>query len=1084
MRDLLRKKFSTLWKNNGGEGKEKKLVSFGASGYFSLVRVVAIKKRWLAAGLAWMFLGGWAPADSAKPPEPAAFSLTAEEQAWLAEHSEIRIGVMADYPPFHYADRQGHPVGMGVDLLREVEKRLGVPIRLESGVFAELLDKVREGALDGVMDVASCADPPAHLVLTQPYFVNPQVIVAKRGGRYYRTPRMLSGSSLAVEKGFCTEAWFQENHPKVRLRRYDSTAEALDGVARGEAVAYAGLRAVSLALLEREMLSNMHLQGRLDRAPVGLCLGVRREAPELAGALDRALGEVLRTQGRVLRAKWFERTSRAGGRLELNAEQQEWLAAEPSIRVGVPARRPPMSYVDEEGRPRGIGVDLVALLNERLDAGLELVAGSRAELLDALRAGRIEALMDYVPSLDAGDAMQPTRPYANIPYVIAGRKGGDFFDSLEALRKRTVAVEAGSPVAEHLRRAHPRIRRVEHESVEEALAAVSAGHADAYVGRRAEIMWLTGRGLLSNLQVQGTVREIDSVVAFGVRGDLPHLGPILNAAMGALPPESVQEIFDEWGGAGWSRSAEISWIQLTPEEKRWLEENPVILVGSNPRWAPLEFTDKTGQFQGMTYDYLERFGRALGVTFRHVAIPSWRQAQAKLRDGEVDLLTSLNRASARRTDTEFTTPFLALPAAIFTHENKPIPGDVSDLRDQKVGVVIGYGLEDYLRAQVPGIRIDAIRHVPMALAMLESGELDAYVGSLLVTSHYIQQGGHARIKVAGELDFTYHPAFAVRGDTKILVQILNKALAGIDEQTKSAIAREWMSVVFEKHIDYTKLYKYAAGILALMGLFAYWNRRMAAEIRRRRAVEASLRKSEEALQAANKELEAFSYSVSHDLRAPLRHVAGFVQLLQSNAKDKLDATGLRYIEVIAGAAKRMGELIDDLLSFSRTGRAQMNLETVPLGPLVDECRKELELEMKGRAIDWQIGELPEVQADRPLLRQVMANLLGNAVKYSGKREVARIEITSRRENGEIIVCVRDNGAGFDMKYADKLFGVFQRLHSESEFEGTGIGLANVRRIIVRHGGRTWAEGEVDQGAAFSFSLPDPSAAKEEAEENP
>ena len=292
-----------------------------------------------------------------------------------------------------------------------------------------------------------------------------------------------------------------------------------------------------------------------------------------------------------------------------------------------------------------------------------------------------------------------------------------------------------------------------------------------------------------------------------------------------------------------------------------------------------------------------------------------------------------------------------------------------------------------------------------------------------------------------------------------------------------------MAVTYEQRIDYRKLYKYAAGTLALLALFFYWNRRMAAEIRRRRAVEDSLRKSRLALVAANKELEAFSYSVSHDLRAPLRHVAGFVQLLQANAKDKLDETGARYLEVIAGAAKKMGELIDDLLSFSRTGRAQMHREPIPLGPLVDECRRELEPEMRGREIEWRIGELPEVEADRALLRQVLANLLGNAVKYSRKQAAARIEVSARRAGEEIVVCVRDNGAGFDMKYADKLFGVFQRLHTEAEFEGTGIGLANVHRIVVRHGGRVWAEGEVDKGAAFYFSLP-AKPAEAEREESP
>jgi PAS domain S-box-containing protein len=225
------------------------------------------------------------------------------------------------------------------------------------------------------------------------------------------------------------------------------------------------------------------------------------------------------------------------------------------------------------------------------------------------------------------------------------------------------------------------------------------------------------------------------------------------------------------------------------------------------------------------------------------------------------------------------------------------------------------------------------------------------------------------------------------------------------------------------------------------------------------------------LDALTTELEAFSYSVSHDLRAPLRHVTGFASLLQRSAGGRLDETDSRYLRTIVDASARMGRLIDDLLAFSRMGRAPLARQRVSLDALVQDARTELHGAPE-RAIDWTIRPLPDVDADPAMLRLVLVNLLSNAVKYTAGRNRAVIEVG---ENGstprETVVYVRDNGVGFDMQYVHKLFGVFQRLHSSDEFEGTGIGLANVRRIVHRHGGRVWAEGAVDRGATFYIALP-------------
>lgn len=280
-------------------------------------------------------------------------------------------------------------------------------------------------------------------------------------------------------------------------------------------------------------------------------------------------------------------------------------------------------------------------------------------------------------------------------------------------------------------------------------------------------------------------------------------------------------------------------------------------------------------------------------------------------------------------------------------------------------------------------------------------------------------------------------------------------------------------------------------VLSAFGVSLFWKQRDNQWLRQQLVVEQAKTRAEEDLrrlneeleqrvalrtaqmEASNKELEAFAYSVSHDLRVPLRGMSGFAELLNKRARAKLDEKEFHYLEVIISSARSMGELIDDLLSFSRMGRSEMVRTAVDLQRLFEESRSSLAAEIGKREVVWQVNPLPAAHGDAAMLRLVFDNLLGNAVKFTRTRETAVIEVGWRRDEGtgEVIVHVRDNGVGFNMKYEEKLFGLFQRLHRVEEFEGTGVGLANVRRIVSRHGGRTWGEGSVDGGAAFYFSLP-------------
>jgi light-regulated signal transduction histidine kinase (bacteriophytochrome) len=243
-------------------------------------------------------------------------------------------------------------------------------------------------------------------------------------------------------------------------------------------------------------------------------------------------------------------------------------------------------------------------------------------------------------------------------------------------------------------------------------------------------------------------------------------------------------------------------------------------------------------------------------------------------------------------------------------------------------------------------------------------------------------------------------------------------------------------------------------------------------------VDIVLRKAEELaelndqLVRSNKELEAFSYSVSHDLRAPFRHIVGYSELLKQYEGERLSERGHRYVDTIIESALSAGELVDDLLSFSQMGRATLHPRPIDMDVLVKEVRGRLGIDLSERAVRWEVADLPPAYGDPAMIRLVLQNLLENALKFTRGREPAIVTIGSRTEGGSTTYFVADNGSGFDMAYVGKLFGVFQRLHRVEDYEGTGIGLANVKRIVEhRHGGRVWADAKLDQGATFYFTLP-------------
>ncbi|MBF0448442.1 MAG: transporter substrate-binding domain-containing protein [Magnetococcales bacterium] len=531
--------------------------------------------------------------------------------------------------------------------------------------------------------------------------------------------------------------------------------------------------------------------------------------------------------------------SKLDNSFKLTPEEQEWLQANPAIKVGINNAWPPMDYVGVDGQPHGIGVGFIQALNQRLGGVLQIVPGSWKQIYRDVQTGQLDALMDITPREDRKPFFNFTHPYITVPHSIFAHHSNPQAGTMLGLAKGSVAVEKGFFIVSVLNDEFSTIEVQEYSTTLEALQAVSKGEADAYIGNRAVAIHTMREALINDLDEFSSFKQTASINAIGVRKDWPILYDILEKALDDINPQERKEILENWTE---KKPDQSSKLLLTHEERTWLNNHPVIRVASDPAFAPIEFRDENGHFQGISWDYLETLSSILGITFEAKQDRNWPELIQDMENRQVDLFSAAVPTSGRKKMASFTAPYLSLPTVIYTQKGEPYLGDLSSLNGKKVAVAKGFWLEELLNKRHPELIQIPAANVREALFKVAHGEVYAYVDILLTASHYIQEEGLANLQVSGHTPYRMNLAMGVRSDWPQLVQLLNKAINQMDKQERLAKIGKWSALTIKKDADRRLFWQTLAIAGAVLLVFLFWIWSLQRQINEREKAENEMRK--------------------------------------------------------------------------------------------------------------------------------------------------------------------------------------------------------------------------------------------------